>query len=94
MEKNKQQEKIKKGEIKKINLPFSKLNYKLLLVGLGFLIAGFLLMIGGGAEDPKEFSPAIFDFQRLTLAPILLIIGYIIEVLAIMIEPKEQEHKG
>ena len=50
---------------------------------------GYILMIGGGSEDPKVFSEKIFDFQRLTLAPIVLIIGFIIEVFAIMVKPKE-----
>ena len=46
-------------------------------------------MIGGGSEDPNVYSDKIFDFQRLTLAPILLIIGFVIEIFAIMIKPKD-----
>jgi hypothetical protein len=88
MEKQKQ-EKVKKAE-PGFNVPFGKFNTKLLLIGLGFLALGFLLMIGGGTDDPKVFSNSIFDFQRLTLAPILLIIGYIIEIFAIMLQPKEE----
>jgi hypothetical protein len=46
-------------------------------------------MIGGGSKDPNVFNPAIFDFQRLTLAPLLIIAGYVIEIVAIMKKPKD-----
>jgi len=72
-----------------LEFAFGKENYRLLLIGLGFLLLGYILMIGGGSEDPNVFSDKIFDFQRLTLAPILLIIGFVIEVFAIMIKPKD-----
>jgi len=72
-----------------LEFAFGKENYRLLLIGLGFLLAGYVLMIGGGSDDPNIFSDKIFDFQRLTLAPILLIIGFVIEVFAIMIKPKD-----
>ncbi|MAJ90217.1 MAG: hypothetical protein CMD08_02975 [Flavobacteriales bacterium] len=67
-----------------MDFAFKKKNYILLIIGLAFMASGFILMIGGGAEDPAEFSYAIFDFQRLTLAPILLAIGFIVEIIAIM----------
>ena len=69
---------------------FKKKNYILLIVGLLFIISGLGLMIGGGSEDSTKFSYDIFDFQRLTLAPILLAIGFIIEIFAIMIKSKEE----
>jgi hypothetical protein len=72
-----------------LEFAFGKENYRLLLIGLGFLLAGYILMIGGGSEDPNVYSDKIFDFQRLTLAPILLIIGFVIEIFAIMIKPKD-----
>jgi hypothetical protein len=68
---------------------FGKENYRLMLIGLVFIIVGFLLMIGGGSEDPTKFSPEIFSFRRLTLAPILILIGYVIEIFAIMKKPKD-----
>ncbi len=68
---------------------FGKENYKLLFIGLAFIVAGFLLMIGGGSDDPNVFSDKIFDFRRLTLAPILVLTGYIIEIFAIMKKPKD-----
>jgi hypothetical protein len=67
---------------------FTKQNYKLLLIGLAFILVGFLLMIGGGSDDPNVFSDKIFSFRRLTLAPILILTGYVIEIFAIMKKPK------
>jgi hypothetical protein len=74
---------IKTGEF-----AFGKENYKIMLIGLVFIIIGFLLMIGGGSDDPNVFNPEIFSFRRLTLAPILILAGYAIEIFAIMKKPK------
>lgn len=68
---------------------FGKENYRLMLIGLAFILVGFLLMIGGGADDPTRFSPEIFSFRRITLAPILILTGYVIEIFAIMKKPKD-----
>ena len=68
---------------------FGKENYKLLLIGLGLIVLGFLLMIGGGSKDPNVFSYDIFNFRRLTLAPILIIAGYVVEIFAIMKKPRD-----
>ncbi len=68
---------------------FDKLNYKWLLIALGFLAAGFILMIGGNSDDPNVFNYGMFNFQRLSLSPILLIIGYILGIYAIMKKPKD-----
>jgi hypothetical protein len=68
---------------------FGRENYILLLVGLVLIIAGFLLMIGGGSKDPNVFNPDIFSFRRITLAPILILAGYVVEIFAIMKKPKE-----
>ena len=72
-----------------MDFAFSKKNYILLFVGLAFMASGLILMVGGGSEDPTQFSDEIFNFQRLTLAPILLAIGFIIELFAIMSKGKE-----
>ena len=72
-----------------MDFAFKKKNYTLLLIGLAFIASGLILMIGGGSDDPTKFSYSIFDFQRLTLAPILLAIGFIIEIFAIMSKSKE-----
>jgi len=55
---------------------FTKDNYKWLLGGCVILLIGFLLMIGGGSDDPAVFSEAIFNFQRMTLSPLLILTGY------------------
>jgi SNF family Na+-dependent transporter len=72
-----------------MDFAFKKKNYLLLIVGLAFIASGLILMIGGGSEDPTKFSADIFDFQRLTLAPILLATGFIIEIIAIMYKSKD-----
>ncbi|GAB4325714.1 MAG: hypothetical protein Kow00127_18460 [Bacteroidales bacterium] len=66
---------------------FHRENYKLLFIGLGLIALGFLLMIGGGSDNPNEFSYDIFNFRRLTLAPLLVLAGYVVEIFAIMRKP-------
>jgi|TARA_B100000809_G_scaffold78702_1_gene76622 uncharacterized membrane protein YjjP (DUF1212 family) len=73
-----------------LDFAFTKQNYILLLVGVALICAGLLLMIGGGSDDPTIFSDKIFDSQRLTLAPILIALGFIVEIFAIMHKPKDK----
>jgi hypothetical protein len=77
------------GTESRAGFAFGKENYKLLLIGLGLIVLGFLLMLGGGSDDPKVFSQDIFNFQRLTLAPLLILAGYVVEIFAIMKKPKD-----
>ncbi len=79
----------KETEKPKTDLAFGKENYILLLVGLGFIVTGFILMTGGGSDDPNVFSEEIFSFRRITLAPIVVITGFVIEIFAIMKKPKD-----
>jgi len=72
-----------------MDFALTKKNYILLIIGLAFIGSGIILMIGGGSEDPTKFSEDIFDFQRLTLAPILLALGFIIELIAVMYKFKK-----
>ena len=74
-----------------MDFAFTKRNYILLIAGLAFIISGLILMIGGGSEDPTKFSDEIFNFQRLTLAPILIALGFIIEIFAIMSKTKDDK---
>jgi len=67
---------------------FDKQNYILIIAGLFLLAVGFILLIGGGSDNPQVFNYSLFDFQRLTLAPILILVGYLIEIFAIMRRPK------
>ena len=68
---------------------FGKENYRLMLIGLALIAIGFILMIGGGSKDPSQFNPDIFSFRRITLAPILILAGYVVEIFAIMKKPKD-----
>ena len=65
-----------------------KENYQLLLVGFVIIIIGFILMIGGKSEDPAVFNPEIFSFRRITLAPMVVLFGFIFEIYTIMKKPK------
>ena len=68
---------------------FKKKNYMILIGGLVLILLGIALMIGGGSEDPTKFSEEIFNFQRLTLAPILIVSGFVMGVFAIMYKSKK-----
>lgn len=63
---------------------FGKENYKFLFIGLALIFLGLILMIGGGSDSPDEFNEGIFNFQRLTLAPLLILAGFGVEIYAIM----------
>ncbi|MCH2655244.1 MAG: DUF3098 domain-containing protein [Flavobacteriales bacterium] len=63
---------------------FSKKNYRLMIIGLGVIVLGFILMIGGGSKDPDVFNPDIFNFRRIRLAPALVLIGFGIEIFGIL----------
>ena len=65
---------------------FKKKNYILLISGLVLILTGIFLMMGGESEDPNVFSEEIFNFQRLTLAPILIVAGFVLEIFAIMLK--------
>jgi len=69
--------------------PLGKENYKLLLIGFAIIVLGFILMIGGGSDDPNVFNEDIFSFRRITLAPIIVLFGFMFEIYAIMKKPKE-----
>lgn len=74
---------------------FQKENYKILLTGLAINVVGFILMIGGATEDPNVFSEEeLFSSTRITIAPMLILLGYIVIVYAIMKKPTSQEEKN
>ena len=66
-------------------------NYRLMAIGFGIIVIGFLLMLGGRSEDPGEFSDAIFSFRRITLAPLVVLAGFVFEIWAIMKKPSDRE---
>lgn len=70
---------------------FTKKNYYVLVAGIAAIVLGYVLMIGGKSEDPNVFNPEIFSFQRITLAPLVCLIGFVTIIVAIMWRPKETE---
>lgn len=67
----------------------SKINYIGLAFGLVLIIAGFFLMSGGATENPDEFNPEVFSTTRITVAPILVLLGFAVNIAAVMIKPKK-----
>ncbi|SHN43044.1 DUF3098 domain-containing protein [Chitinophaga sp. CF418] len=68
---------------------FAKENYKFMIAGLAIVVVGFLLMMGGNSDDPNSFKPEeVYSFRRITLAPIVIVLGLIVEIYAIMRKPK------
>jgi hypothetical protein len=74
-----------------MNFALGRENYKLLAIGFAIIIIGFLLMLGGKSDNPNTFSDEIFSFRRITLAPIVVLAGFVFEIWAIMKKPKEKE---
>ncbi|MGB5189725.1 DUF3098 domain-containing protein [Robiginitalea sp.] len=70
---------------------FKRRNYLLMFIGLAFIALGYILMAGGGTEDPEVFSEAIFSFRRIRLAPTLVLIGLGIQVFAILFNPNKKK---
>ena len=64
-------------------MPFGKQNYIIVLIGIALIALGFILMIGGGSTDPDVFNEKMFDFQHITIAPILVLAGFVVEIVAI-----------
>ena len=77
----------------KNNSLFKKKNYKVMITGLIFIAVGFILMSGGDTNDETSFNEEIFNFRRITIAPIIIIIGFIIEVFAIMLKTNRNPNK-
>jgi len=69
---------------------FGKKNYLFMFIGIAFIVIGFILMSGGGSDDPNVFNPDIYNFQRIRLAPTLVLIGFGIEVYAILLDPNKK----
>ncbi len=80
----------KRKEQNKEEFIFQKKNYQFMFIGLGFIALGFILMIGGGSDDPNVFNPEIYNWRRIRLAPALILIGFAIEVYAILLNPNKK----
>ncbi|MBL7884135.1 MAG: DUF3098 domain-containing protein [Bacteroidia bacterium] len=75
---------------KKPGFAFGKENYKILIVGILVVIIGYMLMIGGGSDDPNVFNEEeIFSFRRITLSPLVILSGFVIVLLGIMKKSKD-----
>ncbi|ADF54741.1 MAG: DUF3098 domain-containing protein [Zunongwangia sp.] len=72
------------------NFVFGKKNYKFMFIGLAVIALGFILMAGGGSDDPNEFNEAVYNFQRIRLAPTIVLIGFGIQVYAILVNPHKK----
>ena len=79
----------KKEEDKKPGFALGRENYKLMAIGFAIIIIGFILMAGGKSDDPKVFSEDIFSFRRITVAPLVVLAGFIFEIYAIMKRPRD-----
>lgn len=82
----------KRKEASKNEFVFGKKNYKWLFVGLAFIAVGFIIMSGGGSDDPNVFDPSIFHWRRIRLAPTLVLIGFGIQVYAILLNPDKTKN--
>ncbi|MCA1742028.1 MAG: DUF3098 domain-containing protein [Bacteroidales bacterium] len=79
----------KKEDDKRTGFALGRENYKLMAIGFAIIIVGFILMAGGRSDDPKVFSEEIFSFRRITVAPLIVLAGFIFEIYAIMKRPRE-----
>lgn len=87
--------KVKKTEVKKevkeaAGLAMSPKNYRFIIIGLMVMVAGYILMIGGGSKDPGVFNYAMFNFTRTVLSPCLFVLGVVIIILAILRKPADK----
>ena len=81
----------KRKQDTKSNFLFGKKNYKFMLIGIVFIAVGFILMSGGGSDDPNVFDESIFSWRRIRLAPTLVLIGFGIQVYAILLNPDKSD---
>ena len=81
---------MKKNKKNSEDFVFEKKNYQVMLIGIIFIVVGFTLMSGGGSDDPNIFNPEIYNFRRIRLAPTLVLIGFGIQVYAILLNPRKK----
>lgn len=73
-----------------VNMVFGKKNYLFMAIGVVLIVFGLVLLSGGGSKDPAVFNPEIFNTQRLVIAPLLMLAGFVVEIYAIMAKEKKQ----
>lgn len=79
---------MKENTSEKQNFAFGKQNYIWMIIGVAIIILGYILLSGGGSENPNEFNYELFNTRRLLIAPLLIVGGLVIEVYAIMKKTK------
>ena len=87
-----QKQKNKQSQVPKAEFIFQKKNYLFMIIGLACIALGFILMSGGGSDDPNVFNPDIYSFRRIRLAPTLVLIGLGIEIYAILLNPHKSKN--
>lgn len=70
-------------------MPLSRKGIKLFIAGVIVMLAGYILMMGGGVKDPQVFNYAMFNFQRLVAAPLVILAGIVVIIVAIMLKNKD-----
>ncbi|GER60359.1 DUF3098 domain-containing protein [Patiriisocius marinus] len=81
----------KRKEDEKVHFIFERKNYMFMLIGAAVIALGFILMAGGGSDDPNVFNPEIYSWRRIRLAPALILIGFGIEVYAILLDTRKND---
>jgi len=71
-----------------VNFVFGKKNYLVMAIGLVLLLIGFILLSGGGSQDPNVFNEEIFNTRRMVISPLFMFAGFVLEIYAIMLKPK------
>ncbi len=84
-------EQKRKEATKKTYFTFERKNYIFMGIGIAFILLGFILMSGGGSDDPNVFNPEIYSWRRIRLAPAMILIGFGIEVYAILLNPSKKK---
>jgi hypothetical protein len=79
-----------KNNEQKPDFLFEKANYKFLFIGIAVIALGFILMSGGGSDDPKVWNDAVFNFRRIRLAPTVVLIGFGIVIYSIFKKSKPE----
>jgi hypothetical protein len=80
---------VKKDTTVQPDFVFEKINYQLMLAGIALIVLGFMLMAGGKSDNPNVFNPEVFSFRRITLAPIVVMSGFILNIYAILKKTKD-----
>lgn len=85
--------KNKNGQKPTKEFVFQRKNYLFLFIGIAFIALGYILMSGGGSDNPEVFNPEIYNFRRIRLAPTLILIGLGIQVYAILLNPNKKKEE-